>query len=252
MLNTKTMKTTMIKSLLVVVALSFTACNNNSKKYSDNSETDQTDQTERIVEDANEAKTNGYNRGYEDGWSDGYGWKEHGVSYNDKNSYQTEDAIRAYKSGYENGYNEGYNKGEAKYKSDYVDTYNERYEEREAQKEAEKERLNDWHNWEDEDVDGLYIYLDGVDDDDVAENIAREDYDGEYIRYGWDYYAKISYTWGEYKITLGRRINAKFYKVKESDIYIHFKWLPDVSTGDEGILDWSGKFSSFYKKPDNL
>lgn len=40
MLNTKTMKTTMIKSLLVVVALSFTACNNNSKKYSDNSETD--------------------------------------------------------------------------------------------------------------------------------------------------------------------------------------------------------------------
>lgn len=217
----------------MLVILLATACNNNSRKYSDNSETSRTE--ELVEEDTYAAKKEGYNKGYEDGYNDGYGWFQHGVIYNDRNNYQTDDAIRAYKNGYENGYNEGYDEGEAKKKA-----------------EKERERLSDWHNWEDEDVDGLYIYLDGVEDDDVAEYIAREKYEGEYIRGGWRYYAKIDYTWGNYEVVLGERVNSKLYKVRGSDIYIHFKWLPDVSSGDEGILDWSGTFSSFYKKPDNL
>lgn len=113
--------------------------------------------------------------------------------------------------------------------------------------------MSDWHNWDDEDVDGLYVYLAGVDDEDQAEYISRERYEGEYVREGWKYFAKINYQWGEYDVVLGERVSSRLYKIRGNDIYIHFKWgLPDVSAGDEGVLDWSGSFSSFYKKPDNL
>ena len=216
---------------LTLLLLSACGGSNGSSNYSHNESTEQ-----QIVEDSSGAKKQGYNKGYEDGYSDGYGWFQHGVSYNDRNSYQTENAQIAYKNGYSEGYDEGYDEGEAKQKA-----------------ERERARLSDWHNWESEDVDGLYIYLDGVDDDDVAEYVASEHYEGEYIREGWKYFAKISHQWGEYEVTLGKRVSSNLYKIRGNDIYIHFKWgLPDVSSGDEGVLDWSGSFSSFYKKPDNI
>ncbi len=218
---------------LILIFLLLTACggSNGTNNYSNNESTEQ-----QIVEDCNGATNEGYNKGYEDGYSDGYGWLQHGVSYNDKNSYQTEVAQRAYKNGYSDGYDEGYSEGETKQNA-----------------ERERARLSDWHNWEDVDVDRLYVYMEGVDDDDVADYVARENYEGEYIREGWKYFAEISYTWGEYEVTLGERVSSNLYKVSGSDIYIHFKWgLPDVSTGDEGVLDWSGTFSTFYKKPDNF
>ena len=217
----------------VLVTLFVAACSGNSKK--DNYDNSQTE-GEEIVEDINEAKDEGYKKGYEDGYNDGYGWLEHGVNYNDRNYYQTDYAVYAYKKGYEAGYDEGYDEGEAKNIA-----------------EKEKERLSDWHNWEKEDVEGLYIYLDGVNDDDVADYIAKNNYEGEYIRDGYNYYAKIDYNWGEYEIVLGERVNSDLYQISGNDVYIHFKWgLPDVNYGDEGVLDWSGSFSSFYKKPDDL
>lgn len=225
-----------MKNILFYILLAFfiISCNGNSKKNNDNNYN--STEVEEIVEDSYEAKKEGYNKGYEDGYNDGYGWYEHGVSYNSRNHYLTDDAISSFKKGYDAGYNDGYSEGEAKKKA-----------------EKERERLSDWHNWEDEDVDALYVYLDGVEDDDVADYIAHEHYEGEYIRVGFKYYAKVDYTWGEYEITLGERISSDLYKIRGSDIYIHFKWgLPDVSSGDEGVLDWSGSFSSFYKKPDNL
>lgn len=136
----------------------------------------------------------------------------------------------------------------------YGSGYNEDMDEEERWEEAERERamLSDWHNWEDEDVDGLYVYLEDVDDDDVADYIAREYYDGEYIREGWKYYAKIDQTWGEYDVTLGEKESSHLYRIRGSEIYIHFRWMADVCSGDEGVLDWSGTFSSFYKKPDSI
>ena len=215
----------------LIIGLIATACNGSNSSSNNYASSETTEQQK--VEDTDDAERCGYNKGYDDGYSDGYGWLQHGVSYNASNTYQTDDAQRAYKSGYDEGYNNGYDEGEALQKS-----------------EREKARLSDWHNWEDEDVDGLYVYLDGVEDDDVADYVARENYEGEYIREGWKYFAKISHTWGEYEVTLGERVCSNLYKIRGSDIYIHFKWgLPDVSSGDEGVLDWSGTFSSFYKKP---
>lgn len=219
----------LIPCMLVILLAS--ACNNNSREYGDNSETNL---TKEFVEDSYAAKKEGYKKGYEDGYNDGYGWYHHGVNYNDRSNYKTDYAIRAYKNSYQDGYNEGYEEGETRNKA-----------------ERERERLSDWHNWEKEDVNGLYIYLDGVENDDAAEYVAREQYEGEYIREGWQYFAKINHTWGNYNVTLGKRVNSKLYNIRGSDIYIHFRWLPDVSSGDEGVLDWSGTFSSFYKKPDN-
>lgn len=217
--------------ILLSVAFLLTSCD-----FKQRNNTSKNNEQTILTEDSYEAKRIGYNKGYQDGYSDGYGWMEHGVSYNDRSYYQTDEALRAYRNGYSNGYDEGYYEGESKQKA-----------------ERERARLSDWHNWEDEDVDALYVYLEGVEDDDVAEYIARERYEGSYIRKGWKYFAKIDYTWGEYNVTLGESIDSDLYKVQGTDIYIHFTWgLPDVSYGDEGVLDWSGTFSRFYKKPDNF
>lgn len=214
--------------LILLLALLLTSCGGFSSSNSGNSNNNDT----AVSEDIPSAKQQGYNKGYEDGYMAGYGWCQHGVYYNDQNNYQTSDGQNIYKKGYSEGYDDGYNEGEAMIM---------------AEKEAE--RMKDFHNWEEEDVDGLYIYLDGVENDDVADYIAREHYEGEYIREGWDYYAKISQTWGEYEVTLGERASSYLYKIRGTDIYIHFKWLPSVSPGDEGVLDWTGTFSTFYKKP---
>lgn len=214
---------------IILMSLLLSSCGGSNTSYTGSS---RNDEESTVSEDVSLARQDGYYQGYDDGYRAGYGWCQHGVHYSSQNNYQTEDGQNAYKEGYREGYDEGYNDGEAKII---------------AEKEAE--RMKDPHNWESEDVDGLYIYLDGVDDDDVADYIARERYEGEYLREGWDYYAKISRPWGEYEVTLGERASSNLYKIRGTDIYIHFKWLPDVSSGDEGVLDWSGAFSTFYKKP---
>lgn len=218
--------------LILLLTLLLTSCGGFSGSNNGNNENSSNNES-AITEDISSARQQGYNQGYEDGYRAGYGWCQHGVYYNDQNNYQTADGQNTYKRGYSEGYDEGYDEGEAKIKA-----------------EREAERMKDFHNWEEEDVDGLYVYLDGVEDDDVADYVAREHYDGEYIREGWKYFAKISHTWGEYEVTLGERVASNLYKIRGADIYIHFKWgLPDVSSGDEGVLDWSGTFSTFYKKP---
>lgn len=211
--------------ILILVAIMLLASCDSKKKNWDS----ETESTEEIQEDSYEAQKLGYKKGYEDGYEDGYEAKKHGYNYNSNNSYQTDEAQSVYKSGYSNGYDDGYEEGEAKKK---------------------EEILSNWQNWEDEDVDAIYILMEGVETDEEAEYIAEKYYDGEYIRDGWHYYAKISLSWGEYRITLGTRVNSHLYKIIGTDKYIHFKWLPDVNSGDDGVLKWSGHFSSFYKKPD--
>lgn len=205
------------------------ACGGNSNYRSNNG---YSDNSETVTEDTYAAQRAGFQNGYNDGYDDGYGWKAHGYSYNDQSIYTTNNGIRAYKNGYNEGYDEGYSKGENLYL---------------AEEEAEKKR--DWHNWEDEDVDGIFIKID-CENAEEAQYIASNYYDGEYIQDGFDYYAKITLRWDQYQVTLGRRINSHLYQIQGTDKYIHFKWMADVSWGDEGVLDWSGTFSSFYKKPD--
>lgn len=243
-------------SLCFIVALFFTACHGNSvNTENDSNESAQTEETEEIpaalateedpsveiYEDEYYAKEEGKKDGLEDGYNDGFNYGLRGMSYDDGNSYQTDDAINAYKNGYDEGYAEGFSKWEEE-------------EEERLEIEEEKERQRDWHNWEMIPVDGLYILLEDVDDDAIADYVARERYEGEYIRDNWNYYAKISHSSGEYEITIGNRINSYLYKVQGSDVYIHFKYSsPSVRYGNEGVLKWSGPYSSyFYKKPSNL
>jgi lipoprotein len=215
---------------IVLTALFITACNGNGSASGSSNNGSSSNESEAITEDTYSAKNQGYQKGYQDGYSDGYGWRQHGVSYNDRSSDTTDEGIYAFKNGYRNGYNEGYDEGEEKIK---------------------RERLSDWHNWDDEDVDGIYMEID-ADNDDEADYIARQYYEGEYIEEWGDYYAKISLNWREYEVTLGRRISSHLYQISGTNKYIHFKWMADVSSGDEGVLDWSGTFSSFYKKPNGF
>lgn len=211
----------------LLAVLLITACNSKSNNASNDSE------TATVTEDSGGAKTQGYNKGYQDGYDDGYGWKAYMVGYNHANSYQTSDAYNAYLNGYKEGYDQGYKEGEEAIKA-----------------EREKEKLRDWHNWEKEDVDGIYICLEGVTDEDEARYIANERYDGEYVEEWGDYYAKVSQRIDNYNITLGQRISSRFYSIRGRDLYIRFKWIsPDVSSGDEGVLDYKGTFNYFYKKP---
>lgn len=222
---------------LILLILQVSACN---KKTSSNSyegsnscnDYNDTNSTEKPIEYSDAAKKEGYKKGYEDGFSDGYNGLEHGEYFNDRNCYETDDAIRIYKYYYEEAYHQGYNEGAKKKK---------------------RERLSNWHNWEKKDVDGIYIYMQGVDDDEQAAYYAKENYEGEYIREGWKYFAKINWKWGKYKIILGDRVSSNLYQVRGQMFYIHFRWgIPDVRSGNEGVLDWKGNFSSFYKKPDDL
>lgn len=119
----------------LLAVLLITACNSKSNNASNDSE------TATVTEDSGGAKTQGYNKGYQDGYDDGYGWKAYMVGYNHANSYQTSDAYNAYLNGYKEGYDQGYKEGEEAIKA-----------------EREKEKLRDWHNWEKEDVDGIYVW----------------------------------------------------------------------------------------------
>ena len=214
-------KIILILSLLFLYGCGSSGSNSNSNESED------------ITEDSDQARREGYTKGYDDGYNAGYGWCEYGVYYDDGNNYQTYNAQSSYKNGYRDGYGEGYEVGESEQKG-----------------ERERARLSDWHNWESEDVDGVYVLLDGVKNDDEAQYYADEYYDGEYICEFGDYYAKKHVSYGEYEITLGSKVSSKLYRISGGDLYIHFKWLPDVSWGDEGVLDGSGSFSTFYKKPD--
>lgn len=187
------------------------------------------------TENVAEARQEGGSKGYKDGYNDGYGWYEYGSSYNDANPYITSEAVSNYKSGYKKGYSQGYEEGQDAMK-----------------KEKQQERMRDPHNWESEDIEGFYIKLEGTTDEDEADFISRERYDGDYI-YEWgDYYAEYSeaVSNGEYEITLGEKITSDLFRIQGSEIYIRFKFSTSLSSGDEGVLDAFAGHGTFYIKPD--
>lgn len=135
--------------------------------------------------------------------------------------------------------------------NNYQMTYNE-FDENYT-KEYERSEQRDPHKWENEDIEGFYVLLDGVTDSDEADYIASEYYDGEYIYECGDYYAKTSdVRSGEYKIELGQRINSKLFEIRGTDLYIHFKWITSLYRGAEGMVDIFAGRGTFYVKPDNL
>ncbi|MGM9871137.1 MAG: hypothetical protein ACI31E_05020 [Muribaculaceae bacterium] len=109
---------------------------------------------------------------------------------------------------------------------------------------------DDWRDWEEFDVEGIYEEMSFVYSEEDAGRVAEEDYDGEYIEAWGDYYARIDCPWGEYRITLGDNESSTLYRIAGTDKYINFRWsVSDVSTGDEGIIDISAFNISFYKRP---
>ena len=215
----------------LIIVLLFSACsgggNYNNNHSNGNKE-------EEIVEDTYSAQQQGYNQGYQDGYSDGYGWKQHGVSYSDRNNYQTDDGVNAYKNGYSGGYDTGYEEGESKIIA-----------------EREEGKRNDYHNWEDEDIEGFYIELENCNSDDQADYYAREYYEGEYIEDGGRYFAKISVTSGTYEVEVGERVSEHLVQNGDTEVFIHFRWMAGLWRWDKGVMEVFGNRGTFYKHPDN-
>jgi hypothetical protein len=223
--------------ILVIVSAILTSCGGNSKNDDSN-----------VTENLSYARDDGFSKG----WGDGFeaGKQSHNYNkfyyYDDKTtSYKSEDGIKLYKDGYSYGYKKGYDAG--------VESVKEQIEREKKKKQLEYEKLHNMNYWDKAEVHRLYVYLEGVDDDDVADYVARERYDGDYIREGFKYFAEISPKWSKYNVTIGEIINSKLYEIGDTDIYIEFTWWnPDIHTGDKGVLDWRGVLSYFYKEPKEL
>lgn len=248
---------------LIVIVLLFTACNGSSNRSSGSSNND----AETVTEDTYEAQRNGHRKGYEDGYSDGYGWIQSGVSYNDRNSYTTDEGITAYKNGYRDGYEEGYEEGKSRiiaereqnfyiYHNDNGEVYishsqaeEDEYQRRKAQQEAyrqqeEARQRNDFHNWENEDVVKFYAQFSAYNDEDAeSKHYFYKEVDGLY-------FYSIELGFDAYEIEIEKKVASKFYKVKGSNVYLEFRYEPYLYKYDEGVLDCANSSGTFYKKPD--
>ena len=109
---------------------------------------------------------------------------------------------------------------------------------------------NDFHNWKEDEISAFYVEIEDCESDEKAEYISNKYYLGEYIQEGYRYFARTTVKNGTYEAEVGEKVSNKLFKIKGTDIFMLFRWLPDASKWDEGVLDvWNNK-GSFYKKPD--
>jgi hypothetical protein len=167
-----------------------------------------------------------YHNGYEAGHKDGYGWSDHGISYNDENSYQTSKEQCAYKEFYSIGYDAGYKAGENDLISQGIDLY--------VLIDADREEEAKY-------ISRIYR---------ICEETEYEAYGDycydEYIYEEGKYYAKSSVESGEYKIKLGEKITDRLFKVEGCELYIQFKEVPDLTRGKEGIVKLGGSDEDYF------
>ena len=107
----------------------------------------------------------------------------------------------------------------------------------------------DFHKWEEDEVKAFYVELENCQSEEQAEYLSNQYYLGYYIEESGRYFAQTSVENGTYEAELGEKVSSKLFKIKGTDVFMLFKWLPNASKWDEGVLDvWNNK-GSFYKKP---
>ena len=244
--------------VILLLATSCIACGN---KSTPNSNVNGNNGTVTNTEDVNAAKHEGYQNGYNNGYSDGSGRLGYMYSYNyDRDDhYKTYNARKAYVDAYREGYPKGFKEGETlansearqapeEYGTSQVtvttnSTINNFREPRTSTSES------NYEDWEEDEIRAFYVEIEGCESDAQAEYISNEYYLGEYIENYGRYFAKAPVRNGTYEVELGEKVSSKLFKIKGTDVFALFKFLPNASKWDEGILVvWSNK-GSFYKKP---
>ena len=111
-------------------------------------------------------------------------------------------------------------------------------------------RTTDFHNWEEDEIRAFYVEIEDCKSDEQAEYISEQYYLGDYIEEHGRYFARTSVKNGTYEVELGEKVSSKLFKIKGTNLFLLFKWLPNASKWDEGVIEvWANK-GSFYKKPD--
>lgn len=107
----------------------------------------------------------------------------------------------------------------------------------------------DYRNWEEDEIRAFYVELENCTSDEQAERISNQYYLGDYIEEYGRFFARTSVKNGTYEAEIGEKVSSKLFKIRRTDLFVLFKWLPNASKWDEGILDVWNNRGSFYKKP---
>lgn len=215
--------------ILLLLSALLAACGSGGKNHSDSAAADR----ETMAEDKAAAENRGYRIGFSDGQEDGLAGSRHGQSYNDRNSYETEDLQEAYTDGYEEGYEDGYKKGGTK---------------RLAEQEEER---NNYKNWDDERLDGFYID-NGITEEDLADYVAREYHTGEYFEQGGVYYIETDPNWHTAKGRITACVSTDLYQVtleSGEQIYIRLVSSESIDHGSQVVLE-NGGWPKVYHRDD--
>ena len=232
----------MKKLLYLFLLLIFASCGNKSNSDSSNNATnpESDDNSVYYADIAIEGYNTGYEHGANDGWNDNYkssftlscNFKAGKAAYNKELAKRTETARQVLEEYESSNVTVSTTSTPNTYSSPNTST-------------AE----TDFHNWEEDEIRAFYVEIEDCESDEKAEYISNEYYLGEYIQEGYRYFAKTSVKNGTYEAEVGEKVSSKLFKIKGTDVFMLFKWLPNASKWDEGILDvWANK-GSFYKKP---
>ena len=211
-----------------------------------------------------EIREKGYNNGYEQGYYDGRNNNSYLTSYTlfSLDNYGKQSPY--YESGYKQGYDKGYKEGKITSKAESSSSREVEYNNTDQvtvttsstpnvydipSSSYEEKKDGDFHNWEEDEIRAFYVEIEDCESDEKAEYISNEYYLGEYIVEGGRYFAKASAKNGTYEAELGEKVSSKLFKIKGTDMFVLFKWLPNASKWDEGVLEVWGNKGSFYKKP---
>ena len=208
-----------------------------------------------------------YNLGNEQGYKDGFSGLAYKSGYNDKwTFYSTEsenEILQEYHSkGYKIGYDRGYTRGKKEYDSkhkavqtngssgsQYSEVVTAQSTPNTYSPPSTSSGTTDFHDWEEDEIRAFYVEIEDCESDEQAEYISNQYYLGDYIEEYGRYFARTSVKSGTYEAELGEKVTSKLYKIRGTDVFMLFKWLPNASKWDEGVLEvWSNK-GSFYKKP---
>lgn len=248
----------MKKFFYIIALLLLVSCNNNnpSRDYSysnDNTESEQSSYTQPPKPDYSQMYDEGYASGYQQGYEDGRIAYSYSHSYNDYSNYSGEAQSR-YESGYKNGYDEGYNIGKAEFDDGaeerlaYAKQKVESILLQQQQEYIEQQKEQDYHNWENDEIKAFYIELEGCESEEQAEEISYN-YLGDYIEEWGRFFTRITVKNGTFEAEVGEKVTGKLFKIKGTDVYMLFRYLPNVDKWDEGVLEVWGNKGTFYKKP---
>lgn len=93
----------------------------------------------------------------------------------------------------------------------------------------------DFKEWDKHDVKAVYVEI-------SSEKDADETFDDRYFE-------KTKLKPGTYEIVIGEKVNSKFWKIRNTNLFIYFRFNPFLFRFNKGVLDWNGYNGDFYKEP---